>query len=87
MKKLRLSLEGLSVESFPTMRTEAPSGTVRAYVTRAAQGCVRSDYPTDCPDSSIYASCGCGGTGTGSNPPGTGPYLFCTYNCPPADTV
>lgn len=39
MKKLKLSLENLAVESFTTAASPAPRGTVRAHATELGQTC------------------------------------------------
>ncbi|HEY0015690.1 MAG TPA: hypothetical protein VGC13_05205 [Longimicrobium sp.] len=76
MKKLRLNLDTLRVESFSTDRADHPGGTVRGY-----------DYTSDCPSemagctANVYCdgSSGCGAWTTTTGPV---PTMFsCDVTC------
>lgn len=64
MKKLKLALENLAVESFDTSATERPKGTVfgEQYSCNTCEGTCPATCPYTCDD----ATCGaCGGSGGG----------------------
>lgn len=72
MKKLRLDLTSLRVETFRAVEDGASrNGTVFGYVTRVANGCAASDYPPECSETVYDPTCadctpGCTGGGGGT---------------------
>ena len=64
MKKLRLDIEELTVESFPTASTDEERGTVRAH--DATEGCKVTESCTNC----TYDDTLCGLTWQCTNAPG-----------------
>jgi hypothetical protein len=78
MRKLRLELDSLAVESFTAVDAPAERGTVRGHVSLywedcdASQTCAGAGWPCDPTDQSCAGTCfentchpGCGGGGTG----------------------
>lgn len=81
MKKLKLEIEQLSVESFATATEKAPLGTVEAHGTMKGSTCGAENTcgPQTCGQMMcvIETEFPCGGGGTNTCPPGTA-------NCPTA---
>jgi hypothetical protein len=65
MKKLSLNVEELSIQSFETMDTPTPRGTVHGKISEIWAGCVDGDlsYPGSCEPATCDEGCG-GGTYT-----------------------
>lgn len=89
MKKLKLQLDELAVESFTTTRADGARGTVAAYATERGTTCVggNSCGPETCGDFACIIHtdnanvCGSGACTTG---PGTGPVsgqMSCDTTC------
>lgn len=57
MKKLRLELDDLAVESFASGETVAPRGTVRGHHSYAAAPCATADNGPQCWEFSVYVAC------------------------------
>lgn len=76
MKKLKLEMENLAVESFVTVSTAGPRGTVEAHNTFRGNTCGAENTcgPQTCPPAYCVIETGdplaCGGT-AGTCPPGT----------------
>lgn len=67
MKKLKLDLDQLAVESFAATDPEPPRGTVKGYYTAPADGCVGSEYPPECYSNNVTYCAGCDYTAEWSN--------------------
>ncbi len=63
-KKLRLTLDALTVESFVAVEGTQERGTVAGYVTDADEGCTGPDTACTGLNDTCYITCGksCGGT-------------------------
>lgn len=81
MKKLKLVVEQLAVESFATAASGVAAGTVHGYGTQVGDTCqaVNSCGPQTCGQAyCVIDTDGCGGTGTG----GTGGSVGCPTIAP-----
>lgn len=86
MKKMKLNVSDLMVDSFPTVRTPAPlRGTVHGHETETCPAYATYEFPscyhTDCGQRTCYWE-NCGGTGTG----GTANTNCGQYTCPNPDS-
>ncbi|HEX6037945.1 hypothetical protein [Longimicrobium sp.] len=69
MKKLSLNVDSLTVQSFETMETPTPRGTVHGNASEPILTCEEGDlsYPGSCEPATCYAGCG-GNTNTCPRP-------------------
>ena len=79
LKKLKLDLDALAVESFATDRGAAARGTVRAHTAAPACHYVETENAPTCVAASCncVASWGCGTRGSGSGVSGTDAFWTC----------
>ena len=70
MKKLALNVDELSVQSFETLDTPTPRGTVRGKISEIWATCEEGDlsYPGTCELDTCYEGCTVGCTTTGPRP-------------------
>jgi hypothetical protein len=82
MKKLTLNVETLSVQSFETMDTPTPRGTVHGKISEIYNTCEDGDlsYPGSCEPDTCYD--GCGGPGTYTTCPRPTRQLTCELTAP-----
>lgn len=94
MRKMRLQLDALVVESFPTAGMSQARGTVRGHASLYWEDCYESEtcdgagWPCEATDQSCGGTCyeytchpGCGGTGGGGGDSHGNPDSPCTSTC------
>ncbi|HSU17730.1 hypothetical protein [Longimicrobium sp.] len=90
MRKLRLDLDALVIESFAPADSPPARGTVRGHVSlywedcSPSETCAGAGYPCEHTDQSCGGTCyeatcapGCGGGGTGTGTGGSDPAVTC----------
>ncbi|HEU0054403.1 MAG TPA: hypothetical protein VFQ39_14545 [Longimicrobium sp.] len=82
MRKIRLNLEALDVESFEPDQAAGGRGTVRGLLTAYYQLCYEGDtWQASCTCEPTCSANTCYNCGSAACPPATGSLRTCTGNC------